>query len=110
MKINILRNIATDTLTVGHEICKYAYLCVFLFGHFAVSGIKTENSFLIKCYIITVLFCSSVPKNGILNNGFPIVLLKSYLDGGDIFLPTFFSQNTEHRKKFPSFCCYMPET
>ena len=52
-----------------------------------------------------------VPKNGILNNRFPIVISKSDLDGGGIFLlPTFISENTEHREKFPSFSGNMPET
>ena len=37
-----------------HEICKYTYLPVFWFGHFPRFGIKSENSFLIKCYIISV--------------------------------------------------------
>ena len=36
-------------------MCKYAHLRVFWFGHFPRSGIESESSFLIKCYIITVL-------------------------------------------------------
>ena len=42
----------------NQKTCKYVYLrisCVFWFGHFPRSGIKSENSFFIKCYIISVL-------------------------------------------------------
>ena len=52
---------------------------VFWLGHFARSKIESENIFLIKYYIITVLkkigAFQSVFKN-VKKNGFPIVFLK----------------------------------
>ena len=64
-----------------HEICKYAYLRVFWFRHIPRSKYISKSSFLIKCYIITVL----QKKIGAFRSVFKkskIVISKSDLGGG----------------------------
>ena len=67
---------------------KYTYLgisCVFWFGHFLRSEIKSKSSFLVKkCYIMAVLnfFEAFCPKKWHLKKLFLILFSKSDLVGG----------------------------
>ena len=98
-----------------HEICKYMYLCVFWFGHFLRSGIKSESSFLIKCYnnYCSIFFCVQrlVPKYSVPKNGFPIVFSKNNLGGWKpFFWRIFFYEKAKHPRICPSFSGNVGET
>ena len=98
---------------------KYAYFrisCVFWFGHFPMSGIKSESIFLIKCYIINVFFCFfciSSQKNAFPKMDFQLYFQKViWVGGGHFFCRHFFlkKQNTPSFSQVLVVTCPKPNS